>query len=295
MKNIFLKSNLLLTFFSIILFTSCDSILDQDEVDFGNGPILATFQNTTDELNIIKDPAVTSIDYQIPITYFGGKNVPLDRDVTVTIGTSSDSQAEEGVEFELVNNEFIIPAGETTANASVRILTENLVPFDFKDIVLEILSSSEAVSNTNTINLTLKALDQNTLAGSYEAVEGLFYNAGGGPFSFAGNTFKISAIEPGLYKHEGFAFWADNEFFFTVDETTGVITVLDEDLEGEPVEINGSPIMTCGGSNSFVSLTCDNTTTKFTLMPDGKHVVEITAGYFRASGTREGYSKLVRK
>ncbi len=278
--------------------SSCDAILDDFETDFGKGPVLAQFVKTQDEINIIKDAANTPIDYEIPITFFGGKNVPLDRDVDVTIATSPTSQAQEGVEFELNSTTFTIPAGETTANASIRILTGGLVPFDFKDIVLEIVSSSEAVSDVNTYSLTLKALDENTLAGTYEAEVGEYWNSGNYAGDFAGRTYTIAAVSPGLYRHDGIAFWVDgNTFYFTVDEDTGLVSVLGTDLAGDPVLLNGSPIMTCSGAGGpFESVTCDDTTNKSTLMPDGHHIVELTTGYFRGTGaTREFYEKLVRQ
>ncbi|WP_276167937.1 hypothetical protein [Zobellia alginiliquefaciens] len=295
MKKIFLKFNFIAALLLVVLITSCDAIVDQDEVDFGKGPILAQFQNTTDELNIIKNPNISFIDYEIPITYFGGRNEVLDRDVEVTIATSADSEAQEGVDFELTSTSLTIPAGENTANTSVRILTTDLVPFDFKDIILEITSSSEAVSDVNSMNLTLKTLDENTLAGTYDVEEGQYWNSG----SLAGNysgTVSIEAVSPDLYRHVGIGFWPeDNDFYFTVDPATNVITVLDKDLEGEPTLLNGSPIMTCAGGK-FESVVCDETTTNQELKPDGKHIVKITTGYFRGAGaTREFTETLVRQ
>ena len=296
MKNIKYYLRFILVFPLIgFIMTSCEPLIDDFKTDFGKGPILTQFVNTTDEINIIKDAANTPIDYEIPITFFGGRNVPLDRDVTVTIATSPDSEAKEGVEFELLSNTFTIPAGQTTANASIRILTGSLVPFDFKNVILEIIDSSESVSETNTYSLALKALDQNTLAGTYEAEIGQYWNSGRQLSGYEGRTFVIAAISPGLYRHEGIGFWPDNnDFYFTVDETTGVITVLETDLDGEPTLLNGSPIMTCAGGQ-FEMIPCNDDTNKATLMPDGHHIVEITTGYFRGAGaTREFYEKLVR-
>lgn len=278
---------------SFITLSSCDELLDPVETDFGQGPVLAQFQNTTDELNIIKDPTVPFIDYEIPITYFGGKNVALDRDVTVTIATSLDSEAVEGQEFELVSTQFTIPAGETTANASVRIKTENLVPFDFKDIVLEITNSSESVSDINTIALTLKALDANTLAGTYEVTDGQYWNSGSYIANYAGNTYNIEAIAPNLYRHVGLAYWvAGNNFYFTVDPDTLEITCLDKDLDNEFVLLNGSPMMTCENSYAFEMVPC---APQATLMPDGHHEIVLSVGYFRGVGaTREFYQEMTR-
>lgn len=292
----FIRTFFVLAMVGVATLTSCDALLDDSVTDFGQGPILAQFENTSAEINIIKDAANTPIDYEMDITYFGGKNVALDRDVTVTIATSPDSQATEGVEFELTSTTFTIPAGETSATASIRILTGGLVPFDFKDIVLEITDSSEAVSDVNTFALTLKALGADTLAGTYEAQEGDYWNSGSYIASFAGRQFVISAIAPGLYSHRGIAFWVndDNTFWFTVDENTGVITVLPDDPEGTPVTLNGSPIMTCSRS-TFEMVPCDDTVNVATLAADGHHEIKLTTGYDRGTGaTREFFQRLVR-
>ena len=296
MKKFIYKFNYAVVAIAAMCLVSCDALLDQDETDFGQGPILAQFEKTQTELNIIKDPEVTSIDYEVPITFFGGKNVPLDRDVEVTIATSPDSEAKEGEEFELTSTTFTIPAGQTSAIASIKILTENLVPFEFKDIVLEITSSSESVSDKNTTAITLKALDENTLAGTYTVEVGEYWNSGNFIASYAGRTFVIAAVAPGLYRHEGLAFWPENnDFYFTVDDDTGVITVLDKDPAGEPTLLNGSPIMTCAGGQ-FEMVPCTDETNKATLQADGHHIVELTTGYFRGAGaTREFLQKLVRQ
>ncbi|GGW27338.1 hypothetical protein GCM10007383_10880 [Arenibacter certesii] len=274
---------------------SCDTLLEQDETDFGQGPILVQFEKTKTELNIIKDPENTPIDYEVPITFFGGKNVPLDRDVDVTIATSPDSEANEGEEFELNLTTYTIPAGETSVIASIKILTEKLVPFEFKNIVLEITNSSESVSDVNSTAITLKALDSNTLAGTYTVEVGKYWNSGNYNSSFPGRTFVIAAIAPGLYRHEGIAFWPDgNDFYFTVDEETGVISVLDKDPDRTPTLLNGSPIMNCAGGQ-FEMAPCTDETKKATLKDDGHHLVELTTGYFRGAGaTRESLQKLVR-
>ena len=142
-----MKKYLLIKSISFILiaiaFSSCDAILDQDKTDFGKGPVLTTFTETETEVNIIKDVANTPKMYEFDISYSGGRNVPLDKDVTVTIATSATSEAKEGKEFELPVKTFTIPAGKNSSTASLKILTGGLVPFDFKDIVLEIVSSSE--------------------------------------------------------------------------------------------------------------------------------------------------------
>jgi hypothetical protein len=289
MKKIINFKYLVLCFISLTL-ASC---LDNEVTDFGNGPILAQFENTTGEINIIKDPAITTIDYEIPITYIGGDNSILDRDVTVSIGVSPNTVAKEGVEFELITDTFTIPAGSKIAKASIKILTAGLVPFDFKDIILEITDSSEAVSNVNTFTLTIKALAENTLAGDYTATDGQYWNSGTFRGNYAGNHYTIQAISPGLYRYIGIAYWVGgNDLYFTVDEATGDITILDKDLEGEPTLLNGSPIMTGSNNLNFEMVPF---VANSTLKDDGKHEVKLTFGYHRGAGaTREFTETLIR-
>lgn len=292
-KNKFLK--ILTLSVLMVCLNSCDQLLDPTETDFGKGPVLTTFSNPVTEVNIIKDVANTPVPFEFDITYAGGKNVPLDKDVTITIATSSESEAIEGVEFELPVKTFTIPAGSTSVTGSLTILTGGLVPFDFKDIVLEIVESSESIAELNTINITLKALDANTLAGEYTAEVNEYWNSGRFIGDFDGSHFTIAAIAPGLYLQFGFGPFPDGgDFYFTVDEATGFITTTGKDLDGETTLLNGSPMMTCAGG-LFEMVTCDNTTNKRTLSPDGHHIVEVTVGYDRGPGaTREFKMKLIR-
>ncbi len=62
MKTNMKISKLLLVIFFTMNLTSC---FDSEEIDFGKGPVLAQFEDTTDELNIIKDDVNLPIDYLI--------------------------------------------------------------------------------------------------------------------------------------------------------------------------------------------------------------------------------------
>ena len=136
-------------------------------------------------------------------------------------------------------------------------------------------------------------------AGVYTVVESAYWNSGGlqgGDWN--GTDVIIESVDATVYRHVGLAYWADNEYYFTVDNTTGVITVLDVDLAGDGTLLNGSPIMTCGGAGGpFESISCDATTSLAT--PDdvnGEDQLELTVGYFRGTGaTREFYEKLIKK
>ncbi|RBN49557.1 DUF1735 domain-containing protein [Flavobacterium psychrolimnae] len=167
MKKYLLNKSIAI-FLLAVTFTSCDAILDQEEIDFGQGPVLAQFENSSITANFIKDGSTVS--YDVPITIIGGRNEPLDVPVEVTISADASSTATAGVEYSLDNTKFTIPAGELSVNAVIKVNTSNLDPFDAKTLVLKIDSSSQGVSETNTTSVTLQAvcsLDLNNFLGSY--------------------------------------------------------------------------------------------------------------------------------
>jgi hypothetical protein len=136
-------------------------------------------------------------------------------------------------------------------------------------------------------------------AGVYTVAESEYWNSGGlQSGDWNGQEVIIESVNASIYRHKGLAYWDDNEYYFTVDSSTGVITTLDTDLAGAGSTLNGSPIMTCkGGTGAFESVSCDDTTSLAT--PDdtnGLDQLEFTVGYFRGVGaTREFYEKLVKK
>ncbi len=166
MKKYLIKSISL--FLIALAFSSCDAIIDQEETDFGKGPILAQFENSSVTANFIKDGSISS--YNVPITIIGGTNEPLNVATDVTISADASSTATAGVEYSLDNTTFTIPAGELSVNAVIKVNTSSLDPFDAKTLVLKIVSSSQGVSETNTTSITLQAvctLDLNNFLGSY--------------------------------------------------------------------------------------------------------------------------------
>ncbi|MBC5864162.1 hypothetical protein [Flavobacterium turcicum] len=280
-----------------VSFTSCDAILDQDETDFGKGPVLTTFTQTEAEVNIIKDAANTPKTFSFDISYAGGKNVALDRDVTVTIATKSTSEAKEGVEFELPVKTFTIPAGQTSAQASVKILTAGLVPFDFKDIVLEIVDSSESVAEINTITITVKALGANSLAGRYEVLEGTYFRIGVNTPSSAspvGATRVIEALSETLYKHtEYVGNFPGNNWYFTVDANDKVTVLTKDPFTGAPTLLNGVAAISCETNPSSLTLSKCGTSNVVERTNNRKDVIKLTVGYNPAA-PREFYEVIRR-
>ena len=165
---------------------------------------------------------------------------------------------------------------------------------------LEYVSKTSENSSHNNSSTTKVAVGTR-YAGVYNVAESAYWNSGnfiGGDWN--GTDRIIESVNSSVYRHVGLAYWDDNEFYFTVDNATGKITVLDVDLEGNALLLNGSPVMTCEGAGgyAFESIPCNATTS--VAVPDntnnGQDELNFTVGYFRGIGqTREFFEKLVKK
>jgi hypothetical protein len=292
----YLLTKSIAVFLLAVTFTSCDAILDQEEIDFGKGPVLTTFTDSEAEVNIIKDAANTPKDFSFEISYAGGKNVALDKDVTVTIATKSTSEAKEGVEFELPVKTFTIPAGQTSATASIKILTAGLVPFDFKDIVLEIVDSSESIAENNTLTITVKALGANSLAGRYEIITGNYWRIGAlSSFATTGGGIRvIEALSETLYKHKDYVgSFSGNDWYFTVDANNKVTVLTKDPFTGDPILLNGVAAITCETNSSSLTNAGCGSSNVVTRTNDRKDIIKLTVGY-NAAAPREFYEVIRR-
>ncbi|WP_348799402.1 hypothetical protein [Flavobacterium adhaerens] len=275
--------------------SSC--LLDDEVTDFGTGPVLATFTDNETEVNIIKNDANTPVDYEFEISYAGGRNVALDKDVTLTIATSPTSEAKEGVEFELPVKTFTIPAGQMTATGSLTILTGDLVPFGFKDIVLEIVDSSVSISEKNTITITIKPLGKNSLAGRYEVIESSYYRIGvSTPSSAApiGATRVIEALSETLYKHtEYVGNFSGQTWYFTVDANDNVTVLTKDPFTGEPTLLNGVAAISCETNPGSLTNSKCGSSNIVTRTNDRHDIIKLTVGY-NAAAPREFYEAIRR-
>lgn len=281
-------------------FNSCDDILDQSETDFGKGPVLAQFINPVAELNIIKTEANTPVDFNFEVSYFGGKNVLLEEDVTITIATSSLTEVQEGTGFELLTTSLTIPAGQTSTTGSLRVFTEPLIPFDFKDIVLEITSSSQSISELNTMTLTLKALGADSLAGVYEVIESDYYriNVQSGAADWTGSTRVIEAISETTYRRSD---WfgpfetSDQGFFFIVDSNDKITMPKTSPIDDSELIQFDNPLINCSqDSGLFIDVVPCESSNFVERTNDRRDLITITYGYNAESGTRQFYEKLRR-
>lgn len=172
MKNkIFNYRIILIAVLSSFMFSSC--LVEDDELDFGDSPVLVQFENSAVTANFIKaDENPETFTYDIPVVLIGGKNQPISRPVDVTVSVDPSSTATEGVEFNLLTKSVTIPAGETTASIKIEVPSGNLDPFDPKTLVLDITSSSENISDNSKTNVDLQAacpFDITTFYGTYDA------------------------------------------------------------------------------------------------------------------------------
>ena len=158
--------------------------------------------------------------------------------------------------------------------------------------------SETSEGNTHNNSSTTKVAVGTRYAGIYSVVESEYWNSGNFIGNWSGGDRIIESVDATTYRHVGLAYWDDNEFFFSVDNDTNVITAFDKDLEDGDLLLNGSPVMTCtGGTGAFESVTCDGSTSR--AIPDdvnGEDVLEFTIGYFRGVGaTREFFERLVKQ
>lgn len=157
-------------------------------------------------------------------------------------------------------------------------------------------TTSEGTTHNNSA--ATKVAVGTRYAGIYTVVESEYWNSGNFIGNWTGGDRIIESVDATTYRHVGLAYWDDNEFFFSVDNDTNVITAFDKDLEDGDLLLNGSPVMTCtGGTGAFESVTCDGSTSR--AIPDdvnGEDVLEFTIGYFRGVGaTREFFERLVKQ
>ena len=156
-------------------------------------------------------------------------------------------------------------------------------------------NTSEGDLNFNA--KTTKVAVGTRYAGVYTVEESSYYRLGVDGGNWNGTDRIIESVNATIYRHKGVGFWDDNEFYFTVDNATGVITIMDVDLDGNGVNLNGQPIMTCESNNGFTVLACGASSSM--AVPDdvdGADELIMTVGYLTAgSGPREFFQRMVKQ
>ncbi|ROI08143.1 hypothetical protein EGI11_10880 [Chryseobacterium sp. H3056] len=236
MKNIILKLTLLLTGF--IFITGC---LDQDRVDFGKGPTVVQFAKATETKSFVQKGTGELTDYNVVIQSFGGDNMPTTEPITVTVAVAASSEAKDGVEVTIPTKTVTIPAGANSANLLVKVNADKLTVGTPKQLVLEIVSSSQTVSNgKEKMSIKLQAICESNLAGTYVYTTGTKrevtvkatttgnYTVSGDnafssaySFNFSDNCGNLTVT--GGYLTDNFGIPVSGTG--TVDKTTGNITI----------------------------------------------------------------------
>lgn len=288
-------------FLSLITFSSCnDADLNVDNPD-GNiveGGLLDV-KNTSINY-VVGNPgpytasirvyqgAVKTTSIRISKTFYSGSFVSNTVDTFKTIPVSGDQNS--FVNYSFTFSEMI--AGINGADGSPLSASDG----DYQ--IGDYWKFDYYVTNTNGEHknyASTKATISTRYAGTYTVTSGIYYRIGVLQGTWAGESVVIESIDASIYKHNGLAFWADNVYYFTVDNATGVITILDKDLEGNAVLLNGNPIMVCGGL-PFETLSCAGKSNAFPNDVTGEDVLEFTTGYYNGPGaTREFYEKMVKQ
>ncbi len=149
------------------------SCLEDNEVQYGEGPVVVRFEKQTASENFLQDGSGTVYEYEIPIEYKGANGLPLNEAVNLSIAVNTaNSTAVQGQEFDLEVTDYSIPAGETSVKAVIKVYSENLDATDPKVVTLDIVSSSINVADNASTAITLQAVCPSHLAGTYTYLTG---------------------------------------------------------------------------------------------------------------------------
>lgn len=169
--------------------------------------------------------------------------------------------------------------------------------FDFKDIVLEIVDSSESIAENNSITITVKALGANSLAGRYEVLEGTYFRIGvstQGSASPVGATRVIEALSETLYKHaEYVGNFSGNEWYFTVDANEKVTVLTKDPFTNEPTLLNGVAAISCETNPLSLTNSKCGASNVVQRTNNRKDIIKLTVGY-NLTAPREFYEVIRR-
>ncbi|MDP3946177.1 MAG: hypothetical protein Q8Q51_09800 [Lutibacter sp.] len=290
-------------FLSLITFSSCnDADLNVDNPD-GNiqGGGLLDVKNTSINY-VVGNPGpysasirvyqgeVKTTSIRVAKTFYSGSFVSNTVDNFKTIPVSGDQNSFVNYTFNFT--EMI--AGLKGANGSP--LSANDSNYQIGDYwkfdYYVTTSEGERLNYSST-----KATVSTRYAGVYKVLESNYVRIGVPSGNWNDTNVVIESVDANIYKHVGLAFWADQSFYFTVDNTTGKITILGVDPAGAAVTLNGNPIMTCLVNNQFTALNpCLENANKVTKNDTtGEDVLQLTVGYYTSgSGPREFNEKLIK-
>ena len=309
----------ILSLLAVTLFTACEQDADDNVTENAAegglvnvetpliNYVVGNDQAYTVEMLVMQSDRVTTDQVEVFSTFNGFKRNP---DGTMLM--------EDGAAVPVTSNSVVAAVIDIPTN------TTDLVSFDvdFADLINGIVLDGSPLSsndvdlfigefwefsfasktsdgNTHLNNATAKIAVSTRFAGIYTTVESIYWHpTAGDQGNFNGAQVTIESVDAITYHilaNGPFSLGQDpdNEFYFTVDPVTDVITV--------PKEYNGETQTVWGGdevANCFTDsallphVNCGNT--NFVIKDDvnGKDRIVISHGYIRDTGTREFYQVL---
>lgn len=188
MKKTF--KNLACLFIATLAIVSCDSVGDDDELNYGSGPYVAQFSTAAKTGFFLKDDNEV-FNFNIPLELVGGNGLAVDSDLNLTFEVNTDlSTAIEGTHFTFATSatNAVIPAGNKFASIKINVDSATLDDQNPPVLVLDLLDASadgETVvvsGNKNRITITLQGTCTSDLAGNY-FVSTTRLSPAGGPYT----------------------------------------------------------------------------------------------------------------
>ena len=173
MKKTF--KNLACLFIATLAIISCDSVGDDNELNYGTGPYVAQFSTAAKTGFFLKDDNEV-FNFDIPLELVGGNGLAVNSDLNLTFEVNTDlSTAIEGNHFTFATSATtaVIPAGNKFASLKINVDSATLDDQNPPVLVLDLLAASadgETVvvsGNKSRITITLQGTCTSDLAGNY--------------------------------------------------------------------------------------------------------------------------------
>lgn len=202
MKNTF--KTLAFLFIGALTLNSCDSVGDDQELNYGSGSYVAQFSTGQKTGYFLKDDEEV-FPFNIPLELVGGNGLALNSDLVVNyVVNTTLSTAVEGVNYTFTNPGGVatVPAGNKFASIKIDVDSATLDDQNPPVLVLDIVSVTSAGNavtvsgNKGRIKVTLQGTCTSALAGNY-SVTSMVVNPDSAPY--VNNNEVIDQIGVGEY------------------------------------------------------------------------------------------------
>lgn len=211
----------------MIAIFALQSCLDDKVTDFGQGPLVVEFQSKAVSQNFLKVDGSESYDYEIPILLFGGNGEAINTPIEITVAANSASTAQEGVHYSFTNGKTVtIPAGETKAVVPITVLTRDLSATNPPVLILDIVSSSQTISDSSQTKVTLQAICPSDLAGDYQYING------------SGRPVTVTKTGDGVYRVSRDNYFR-SAYWIEISDVCNELTVTDGQINSFGIPVSG--------------------------------------------------------